>query len=61
MKLERLLIEKLNQIYSEIELSDEGKVIFETGVGVGITFAMTNMVNPNIDLTILANYDKKEE
>lgn len=63
MNKTRLLIEQVNEFYknqeekSSVPFSDEQKMLFETGVGIGITFALTQLIDPNIDLTVLGNYN----
>ena len=58
MSNERKLIDYINNIYAELgfELTDEQKLIYESGVATGITFALSQLIDLNIDLSILGNY-----
>ena len=62
MNNERKLIEYINDCYNDLErqeihLSNEQKMLFETGVAKGITFALTRLININIDLGVLGRYE----
>ena len=60
MSNERKLIDYINEFYKQIEadctLTTEQKMIFETGVANGISFALTHLIDVNIDLSILGKY-----
>lgn len=62
MNKSRLLIEEVNNFYkkeeerSSLTFSDAEKMLFETGVGIGVAFALTNLIDTNIDLSVLGNY-----
>ena len=43
----------ITRTFHKGELSDEQKMIFETGISHGITFALTRLVDTNIDLKVL--------
>ena len=62
MSNERKLIDYINEFYKEIEtnnpLTNEQKMIFETGVAKGITFVFTKLIDLNIDLSILGQYSE---
>ena len=61
MSNERKLIDYINETYRRFE--EQGKVfdnvqkmLFETGVATGITFALTNLIDTKIDVSVLAQY-----
>lgn len=58
MSNERKLIDFINNTYSQLnlDLSDEQKMLFETGIAKGIIFALTELINTDIDLTVLGQY-----
>ncbi len=58
MSNERKLIDFINEKYQNLgfEMTNEQKMIFETGIGVGITFALTQLIDANIDLSVLGQY-----
>ena len=62
MSNERILIDYINNVYKNlpIEFTPEQKMIFETGVAQGITFALTKLINVNIDLSVLGKYTPDE-
>jgi hypothetical protein len=54
----RKLIEMINDFYNNIldfDLTDEQKNLFETGIAMGIKFALTELIDTNIDLSVLGN------
>jgi len=61
MSNERKLIDYINETYRRFE--EQGKVfdnvqkmLFETGVATGIAFALTNLIDTKIDVSVLAQY-----
>jgi hypothetical protein len=61
MSNERKLIDYINETYRRFE--EQGKVfdnvqkmLFETGVATGIIFALTNLIDTKIDVSVLAQY-----
>lgn len=57
MSNERKLIDRINEFYKEIEakqpLTNEQKMLFETGIAIGIEFVLSNAV---VDLSVLGQY-----
>ena len=59
----RKLIEMLTTFYEnnlDFKVSEEQQMWFETGVAFGIKFALTELIDTNIDLTILGRQNEKE-
>lgn len=53
----RKLIDTVTDFYEntlDFNVTEEQKVWFETGVAVGIKFALTELINTDIDLSVLA-------
>lgn len=61
MSNERKLIDYINETYKRFEeqgqvFDNVQKMIFETGIATGITFALTNLIDTKIDVSVLAQY-----
>ena len=56
----RKLIDMVTDFYEKLDfnISEEQKMLFETGVAMGIKFALTELINTDIDLQVLGNYEK---